>query len=130
MPLGVLITLVVLGIAGIAALTWALGLAKPRRFANADEARLAFAREYPETPVHDVVLCQNASAALLNTAHGPAVVWPMGADSTARLLAEAQVDVAEGNLRIALPDYTAPKITLQLDPAEASLWAQQIKETR
>ena len=127
MPLHILLPLVVLGIAGITALTWALGLAAPRRFATDDDARRAFAREFPEIAVHGVARCRDGSAALLDTAQGPALVWPMGADSTARLLGGVRLRRDARGLVLRLPDYTAPRVALRLPPDEAAQWEARLR---
>jgi hypothetical protein len=128
MPLHILIALVVVGIAGIAALTWALGMASPRRFASDAEAIAAFAREFPETPVRSVTRCRDGQAALLRTDSGVALVWPMGADSTARLLSRIRVDRTRRGLTLHLPDYTAPRVSLRLPDDEADRWQTLLRQ--
>ncbi|MBS0123530.1 hypothetical protein [Thetidibacter halocola] len=128
MPLQILITLVVAGIAGIAALTWALGMATPRRFVSDSEAIAAFAREFPETPVRAVTRCRDGQAALLRTDSGVALVWPMGADSTARLLSRIRVDRTRHGLTLHLPDYTAPRVSLRLPKDEADRWQTLLRQ--
>jgi hypothetical protein len=127
MPLSILIALVVGGIAGIAVLTWAFGLSAPHRFSDKADARAAFAREYPDAAVTDISLCKTGTAALLRTEQGLAIVWPMGSDTTARMLQDAGVRRRANGLTLKLPDYTAPRINLRLDPEEAEAWANLIE---
>ena len=47
---------------------------------------------------------------LIEARQGFGIVWPMGADTTARYLAGASVIQNDIGLRIDLPDYTAPRI--------------------
>ncbi|MGK7651735.1 MULTISPECIES: hypothetical protein [unclassified Roseovarius] len=122
MPLSILLPMVVLGIAGIAVLLHLLGLSKPATFQDEAAARRAWLREFPEDTPTRVILSQDRHAALVETPQGPGVVWPMGADTTARYLDGAQIKQTETGLRITLPDYTAPRITLTLDPEEARHW--------
>lgn len=129
MPLHVLITLVVFGIAGIAVLCHVLGYSRPRRFDTQEAARAAWLREFPEIPPTEVQLCQSGTAALIHTAQGPGIVWPMGADSTARFLTGATMRHDNGRLDIRLPDYTAPRLTLHLTPDEALRWHSASQET-
>lgn len=126
MPLPILISLVVFGILGIAGLTWRLGMARAMRFDSDDAARRAFAREFPDCAVQRVMLCKDGSAAFLETARGPAIVWAMGADSTARLLDAPAVTRTKTGLRLELPDYTAPHIALRLSAEEADLWQNRM----
>ncbi|MHA6324510.1 hypothetical protein [Roseivivax sp. CAU 1753] len=121
MPLEILIALVVAGILGIAALTHLLGLSTPRRFDDAT-ARTAFLREYPEIPIRQVTLAENRHAALLATDAGPALVWAMGADSCARMLSDVRTEETPHGLLLHLPDITAPRIRLTLDPSERAHW--------
>ena len=78
MPLHNLIALVVLGILGIAALTYALGYAEARRFENVGAAQPAWLREFPEVQVKNVTLCRSGAAALIATDQGPGIVWARG----------------------------------------------------
>jgi hypothetical protein len=129
MPLSILLPMVVLGIAGIAVLLHLLGLSHRAVLADAAAARAAWLREYPgDAPVH-VTLCQDHSAALIETGRGRGVVWPMGADTTARYLDGARAHRTKIGLRLDLPDYTAPRIHLSLDPDEAAAWQDALKET-
>jgi len=129
MPLSILLPMVVVGIAGIAVLLHLLGLSRRATLADAAKARAAWLREFPtDAPIH-VTLCDNRSAALIATETGRGVVWPMGADTTARYLTGARVTKTSSGLRLDLPDYTAPRIHIALDPDEATAWQDALKET-
>lgn len=129
MPLPFLIVLVVGGIAGIAVLLHVAGLSRPRRFESESDARAAWSREYSEAEIRQVILAQDRSAALIVTNLGPGVVWAMGADSTARLCPGAHIAQSRGRAVLHLPDYTAPRITLALDPDEIPRWQAALQET-
>jgi hypothetical protein len=122
MPLSILLPMVIAGIAGIALLLHLLGLSKPALIADEAHARRAWLREYPDDPPLRVMLCRARSAALIETARGYGVVWPMGADTTARPLAGARLAATGSGLTLDLPDYTAPRIRLRLSPEEAAQW--------
>ena len=122
MPLSILIPMVGLGIAGIALLLHVLGLTAPARLKDDDSAAQGWLREFPEDPPTRIVLSHDHRAALIETAKGRGVVWPMGADTTARYLDGAKISQTAKGLRIDLPDYTAPHINLTLDPDEARDW--------
>jgi hypothetical protein len=119
--------MVVIGIAGIVILLHLLGLSRPRRFDSETQARAAWEREMDDAAISRVILCHNHSAALIETDRGPGVVWPMGADSTARYLAGARIDRTPDGIVIHLPDFTAPRIRLELDADEAALWLQDLE---
>jgi len=129
MPLSILLPMVVLGIAGIAVLLHLLGLSRRAVLADEAAARAAWLREFPaDAPIH-VTLCHDRSAALIETGQGPGVVWPMGADTTARYLTGARARRTKTGLRLDLPDYTAPRVHLTLDAGEAARWQDALKET-
>ena len=127
MPLHILGPMVVIGIAGIVVILHLLGLSRTRRFDNDAEARAAWEREM-DAPVSRVILCHNHGAALIETEQGAGVVWPMGADSTARHLSGARIDRTSDGIVIRLPDFTAPRIRLRLDPDEAALWLTELEQ--
>ncbi len=122
MPLSILLPMVVLGIAGIAVLLHVLGLSRRATLSDAAAARAAWLREFPEDSPIRVILCHDHSAALIETARGRGVVWPMGADTTARYLNGARIRQRKTGLTLDLPDYTAPRIRLTLAPDEAANW--------
>ena len=122
MPLEILLPMVVFGIAGITLLLHLLGLSRRALLADAGAARAAWLREFPEDAPTRVVLSQDHRAALVETPLGKGVIWPMGADTTARYLDGATITRTATGLRLDLPDYSAPRIHLTLDAAEAALW--------
>ncbi|MEC3860885.1 hypothetical protein VK792_06285 [Mesobacterium sp. TK19101] len=129
MPLGSLVVLVVGGIAGIALLTHVLGWSQPRQLLTEEDASRGWLREFPDTTVTSVTLCANGAAALIASDAGPGLVWPMGADTSARFLTGAQVTVRKDRLIVRLQDYTAPRITLRLGPDDCAAWRDRIRGT-
>ena len=119
MPLPLLLALVICGIAGIALLLHLLGLSTPRRL-DADAARAAWLREFPDTDVTGITLCEGGTAALVATDAGPGVVWAMGADTTARPLGGATLHETPTGLSLQLADFTAPRLALRLPPGQAA----------
>lgn len=128
MPLNTLLPLVIVGIGGIAVLLHLLGLSRRARFDSDATARAAWLREFPGDVPTRVTLCQNHSAALIEASQGSGIVWPMGADTTARYLAGASINQTETGLRIDLPDYTAPHIHLTLAAEEVAIWSSLLKD--
>lgn len=122
MPLNILLPMVIVGIAGIAVLLHLLGLSRPASFDTETRARAAWLREFPDDVPVRITLCEDHSAALIGLADGFGVVWPMGADTTARHLTGAQIISAKDGIHITLPDYTAPRIHLRLRAEEAAYW--------
>ena len=127
MPLSILIPMVVIGIAGITLLLHLLGQSRTALLADETAARRAWMREYPEAQPTRIVLSHDHHAALVETQQGPGVVWPMGADTTARFLRSAHVERTKDGLRIDLNDFAAPHIHLHLDADEADLWPTLIR---
>ncbi|MBO9476713.1 hypothetical protein J7382_04110 [Shimia sp. R11_0] len=127
MPLNVLLVLVIGGIAGIAGLTYVLGMSRRRAFQTVEDARAAWVREYPLSEVVEVELSQNGYVALVRTKRSIGVVWTMGDDSCARILRHAKVERHAQGLRLKLNDFTAPVIRLPLSGAEQARWAAQIE---
>lgn len=129
MPLGVLLPLVIAGIGGIAILMHLLGLSRTAGLAGEHAAHAAWASEYPDDPALGLVLSRDRKAALVHTARGAGIVWCMGADTTARYLTGARITRTARGLRIALPDTTAPRIGLRLDPDETRRWTALMEDT-
>lgn len=122
MPLTILVPMVVLGIAGITLILHILGLSRRALLADQAAARLAWLDEFPDDAPIRIVLSHDHRAALIETEKGRGVVWPMGADTTARYIDGAQVTRTASGLRVDLADYTAPHIQLSLDADEAENW--------
>lgn len=129
MPLSILLPMVILGIAGIAVLLHLLGWSRPAVLKDETAAEQAWLKEFPEDPPKRVVLSHDQHAALVETSKGRGVVWPMGADTTARYLDNAKISFNSNVLSITLPDYTAPRILLTLDRDEAEQWPQLMERT-
>ena len=129
MPLSILGPMVVIGIAGIAVILHLLGLSRRAVLADAAAARAAWDDEWGDTdPARAATLSHDRHAALIETASGRhGIVFPMGADTTARYLDGARVAVTEQGLRIDLPDFTAPHVRLHLDEGEAARWPALIR---
>ncbi|MDQ2094730.1 hypothetical protein [Rhodalgimonas zhirmunskyi] len=128
MPLEILGPMVLLGIVGIGVLLHLMGLSAPHHFACPDDARAAWDNAFPQHPARRATLCADNTAALIDTDAGPGLVWPMGADVAARLLAGAQIEAHGETLSIRLPDFTAPRIRLPLPQEDRATW-RDILET-
>ncbi|MFK7940121.1 MAG: hypothetical protein AB8B82_12120 [Roseovarius sp.] len=129
MPLEILLPMVILGIAGITVLLHLLGLSRPALLADQAAAQAAWLDEFPQERPLRVTLSHDHRVALIETAHGTGVVWPMGADTTARYLEDAHIVRTANGLRLDLPDYTAPHIHLTLDASEADTWPTLLEHT-
>lgn len=129
MPLHVLGLLVIGGIGGIAILLHLLGLSRGLRFDDTDAAITAWNREFPDLPALDADLSNDHKAALIRTAQGPGLVWPMGADSTARKLDRVQVQNIPNGLKIRLGDFTAPSLRLRLSADQKTIWQQEVESS-
>jgi len=129
MPLEILLILVFVGITGIVVLLHFLGLSARARFGDKADAARAWAAEFADDPALEVILGRDHHAALITTARAQGIVWPMGADTTARYLTGARIRKTKTGLRIDLPDFTAPHIHLTLAPDEARNWPELLGKT-
>lgn len=126
MPLGVLLLLVVGGIAGLAALMHLLGHSRRFDLANAGVARAEWLRHWPRDAVAHVYLTDGA--ALIDTDEGPGLLRPFGADTVAHRIAE-MTETPQG-LRIGFADFAAPAVTLLLPDETRALWLRVWNEAR
>lgn len=127
MPLGVLIGLVVAGIAGIAVLTHVLGYSRTFPIDSDEIARTQWLRHWPDDRVTRVRRAAGRHAALIDSAEGAGLLWSFGADTTARRIRGAAVSPCRKGLRIDLHDFTAPRVTIALKPDEAEDWLREIE---
>ncbi|MGH1355995.1 MAG: hypothetical protein ACRBBS_13050 [Thalassovita sp.] len=130
MSLTVLLLLVTGGIVGIVVLLHLLGLSNRRVFEDESAVRGVWLAEYPGHEPFDLILSRNRHYALVSSCAGAGIVWPMGVDGAARLLLGVRVTPTPVGLDLDLPDFTAPRIRLQLDQDEASLWRTKIEGQR
>ena len=121
MPLEILLGLVVAGIAGIALLTMALGLAA-RRSLSQESARAEWLRHFPDDAVQSVWVAQDGHSALILTEAGPGLLWPMGADTVGRRLIDFDMIDTPTGLDITFHDFTAPRARLRLGEDERLVW--------
>ena len=129
MPLEILLALVVGGIAAIAALTHVFGLSRRALFADAEEARAAWRRAFPDDAPRGVTLLSDGRAALVETARGLGIVWTLGADTVARHLDGAAIERRGDRLVLRFPDWGAPRVALRVTEAEARALFAQLEET-
>lgn len=127
MPLEILVTLVVGGIAGIALALHAAGLSAVPRF-DAGAARDAWLRAFPEDTVTDAAPSREGRAARIEAASGRGIVWRMGADSAARHIRGARTMPRKGGLELRLADPGAPRVRLTLTQDETRAWTRWIEE--
>lgn len=125
MPIGIMLVLVTAGIAGIAALLHLMGYTRQPPLTHAT-ARAAWLRHDTEVAPGRIALSQDGRAALIETGRGPALVWQMGADSTAHWLDRARVTPTRDGLHVALGDFAAPAVTVRLGSDAAQDWAERI----
>jgi hypothetical protein len=118
--LPLLLGLVIGGIAGIAVLLHVLGYSRRATLDDAETARAVWDDAYPATPARSAWLTADRTAAVVQTAQGPGIVWAMGSDFAARALLPGHYAVLSdaGGITIKTHDLTAPKITLSLDQAD------------
>ena len=126
MPLHILLILVIGGISGIAVVLHLLGLSK---CAPLDDraARQGWKRHFPEDIIHALTPNATQTAALVQTDHGPGIVWRLGADTVARRITGAKITPATTGLRLSFPDFGAPKVDLPLTQSERTHWQSALQ---
>lgn len=125
MPLPLLILTVVTGLT----LIWvALRLTGRSAAATLDTeaARAAWLREAPDDPIEAVDLSSDGRAALVRAASGAGLVWVIGADTTVRRARDVQVTQREDGLYLRMRDFTAPALSVTLDPEAQRRWADAL----
>ena len=127
MPLEILAPMVVFGIAGIALLIHLMGFSRPYTFADEDDARARWLREYEDDSITAVTLTHDRHAALIDADKGPGIVWAMGADTATKRLTAPRLEPRPDGLRLRFHDFTTPAIRLHLDPAETAQWQDKLK---
>ncbi|MDJ0627920.1 MAG: hypothetical protein QNJ44_06640 [Rhodobacter sp.] len=126
MPLPILLGLVVGGIAGLVLLIHLLGYSKPLTLRSESAARRHWARHFPDDAVTDVTICASGSTALVETDHGPGLLWSFGTDTVARRLHSAEARITDTGVTIRLPDFSAPRVDVRMGENEAQYWVARI----
>lgn len=125
MPLGLLLGLVVGGIAGVALLLHLLGLSRSYILMGEADARHHWARFFPEDEVMTVRVASNGKAALILTQSGTGLVRSFGADVVAHPV--ARVETAAKGLKFSFDDFGAPADIVVLRTDEVPQWQAVLK---
>ena len=121
MPLEILLTLVIGGIAGIALLLHLAGRSR-RCVLSREGAEAAWRRHFPGDRIAEVTVAHDGHAALVLTDRGPGLLWAFGADTVARRLRDYDLIDRGDRLRVVFHDFTAPAVSLALDASERRHW--------
>ena len=127
MPLSVLVSLVVVGIAGIALLLHLAGRSR-RCVLTREDAETAWERHFPGDIVEQVTVSRDGHAALVLTHLGPGLLWAFGADTVARRLEDFDLIETGDGLRVEFHDFTASSVTLVLDDFERPHWRNLMRD--
>jgi len=130
MPLELLLTLVVGGIAAVVLLVHLVGWSKPLTL-SAKSAREEFVWDNPGAVIRDVVLSEDGRSALVELEDGgTGFVEVLGDGTLTRRLARetvVRVDRAGARLNIVLSDFTDPRLTITFSNEEkARKWAARL----
>lgn len=126
MPLGVLIIMVVVGIAGIAAMLHLTGRSATSVLGN-DAVRAGWVRHYPDDNVTRFILSRDRQTALVFTNRGPGLIWAFGADTVARHLRDCDLTDTDDGIRIDFHDYSVPPVTIRLTSDERAQWRADLE---
>jgi len=125
-PLQILLAMVAIGIVAVVALVHLLGHSRPLTLPGKSAARAHWRRHNPDDQIRDITVCHSGHTALVETDHGPGLLWSFGADTVARPLHGATARQTAKGLTIRLPDFAAPRVSLRMDLPEATYWAARI----
>jgi len=128
MPLYLLLILVIGGISMVALLLHRLGKSD-KVVLDAQTARHAWTRHFPDNEVHNVIVAQDGHAALVETDHGPGLLWSFGADTVGRHLQGYHLNKAPDHLTVIFADFSAPRVTVHLNDDERPTWQQKLAPT-
>ncbi|MBI1220567.1 MAG: hypothetical protein GC186_18705 [Rhodobacteraceae bacterium] len=126
MPLGLLVLLVAVGIAGIAVLLHLTGHSRAFEIDSEATARREWHRHCPEDEVRAVLVAANHRAALIEGAQGRGLLWSFGADTTAQQFDRVEVTDRPDGLILRLGSFTAPAVRLHLSPEERAQWRARL----
>lgn len=126
MPLGLLVLLVVVGIAGIAVLLHLTGHSRAFAIDSETTARREWLRHCPDDVVRAVLIAANHRAALIDSDCGRGLLWSFGADTTAQHFHRIEVTDRPDGLILRLGRFTAPAVRLRLAPEERATWRARL----
>lgn len=124
MPLTILLPVAVLSIAFVGVLIRWLRPTPVKVFTSPHEVEEIWQHRNPETPLRNIHLNPSGTAALVETTHGPGILWAFGADPVTRLFDRpVKCRKTKTGLRIMTGDFTAPKLDILLpDPHQQQEW--------
>ncbi|WP_421701596.1 hypothetical protein [Aliiroseovarius sp.] len=128
MPLEVLASIVVVGLAAIWIMMRFMGFDRELRFADEAVARAEWAADNPTAPPLDIIVAESGKAALVRNKRGLGLIWTMGLDTASHDLAGAVPRPHPKGLRVVLHDFAAPSVLVELTPDEIPTWHQMIEE--
>ncbi|MDU9005819.1 hypothetical protein [Sedimentitalea todarodis] len=128
MPLQILLTLVIGGIAAIAMLLHMLGKSALLAL-DTNSAKEAWLRHFPDDTVQDLLVAGDGHAALVLTDRGPGLLWSFGADTVARHLRDFTYLDGDTRQTIRFSDYGAPRVCLRLTATERQRWQTLMRGT-
>lgn len=128
MPLEVLASIVVVGLAAIWIMMRLMGFDRRLRLADEAVARAEWAADNPTAPPLDITLAASGEAALVRNRRGLGLMWVMGLDSASHDLKGAEAHPHPKGLRVMLHDFAAPSVVIALTPEERPMWQAMIEE--
>jgi len=121
MPLGILLLLVVGGIAGITLLLHLTGRSRLRVLTQ-ETAQTEWVRHFPDDDIIDVTVAHDGHAALVRTNIGAGLLWSLGADTVARHLLDFDwIEHPEG-FEVHFHEFGIPRVFVHLDETERHHW--------
>jgi hypothetical protein len=121
----------VVGVAGVIALTWAVGWGKRARIVNLEAASARFHADFPAAEIKGGALGRDGRAALLELGEGFGLVTVLGDELVTRKLRARDIASATAggqDLLLTLADPTLPPGRLSLGTKEAATWAEKLSD--
>jgi len=129
MSLWVTLIIVVVGISGIVALVHFTGGSARARLESKAEVLAMWTTEFPDHPAIGALLEPSGFAALIDLEdNATGLLWAMGDGVAGRVLTTGSFSQHGTELRVELPDNTAPHIDIEIeDKMVRRIWAETLK---
>jgi hypothetical protein len=96
---------------------------------NAQTARHARTRHFPDGDVQAIIVAQDGHFAIVQTSSGSGLLWSFDANTVDRHLQDYHLIEAPDHLRVVFRDFSALRVAVHLNDTERMLWQQKLAPT-